>query len=350
MNKTKKHSSGGWRAAASQAEWEGFLADNPKFSVNFTQSYNWGLFYQRMKQAVFWRLFFRGGKPVAGYIAVIQKGKLYSFVSVVGGPALNWLDAGLLASFRDDVAAIGRRYGCHFVSVCPHILDAADLRQAVVAAGFKKAPHGISVEFAGVLDLNLSDEELKANMSQGLRRKIRKAQKDEKVQIRVSKERADAVIFARLHQDHSKIQKYVAYSEARLICQFETYAADDQVLIYIASRDGEILAMNMMFFYGQEASYYYGISTPAGQKHPSAPLLHLEAIAESRRRGLRFYNFWGIARADQTRHRYYGVSQFKRGFGILEHQYLPPQNLILKGWAYPFIWLRITLRRIWRRV
>ena len=351
MKKTKKHSSAdGWRDAASKAEWEGFLADNPSFPVNFTQSYNWGLSYQRMKQAVAWRLFYRGGKPVAGYIAVVQKSQLYNFVFAVGGPALDWLDAELLASFRDDVTAIGRRHGCHFVTICPHILDDAGLRQAAAAAGFKKAPHGISVEFAGVLDLNLSDEELRSNMSQGMRRKIRKAQKDEKIEISVSKKREDAVTFARLHQEHSKIQKYVAYSESRLVCQFETYAADDQALIYISSRNGEILAMNMMFFYGQEVSYYYGISTLSGQKHASAPLLHLEAIAEARRRGLRFYNFWGITRSDQTRHRYYGVSQFKRGFGVLEHQYLPPQNLVLKPLVYPLIWLRITLRRLWRRV
>ena len=351
MRETKKDlSAAGWREAANKDEWESFLAGGQSFGANFTQSYNWGLFQRRLGQPVAWRLFFRQGRPVAGYIAAVQKGRFYSFAAVVGGPAIDWSDGGLLVSFRDDLASFGRRHGCHFAMLCPHVLDSAGRRRAAAAAGFRKAPAGISVEFAGVLDLNLSDEELRAKMSQGMRRKIRKARKDEKIEIGVSDNRREAAAFARLHREHSKIQGYVAFSEKRLVCQFETYAADGQALIYSARRDGEVLAMNMIFFYGREASYHYGVSSLLGQKHSSAPLLHLEAIAEARQRGLRFYNFWGITRADQTRHRYYGVSQFKRGFGVLEHRYLPPQNLVLKPLAYPFIWLLIRLRRIWRRL
>ena len=220
----------------------------------------------------------------------------------------------------------------------------------LAGAGFKKAPMGGSVEFAGVLDLSLSDEQLIANMSQSLRRKIRKAQKDDKIELRASKDRRDAILFAKLHRQHAEIQNYVAYSEKRLICQFETYREADQVLIYVASRDSEVLAMNMIFFYGSEASYLYGVSTSVGQGYSSAPLLHLAALKEAKKRNLNFYNLWGITPLDQPKHRYFGVSQFKRGFGVIEHLYLPPQNLVLKPSLYPFIWLMMTLRRRWRRL
>ena len=350
MMKETKHAASGWRDAENEAEWEDFLAQNNHFQVNFTQSYKWGLSFQRLKRVVSWRLLFKAGRPVAGYIAVIARGKFYNFVSVVGGPAIDWHDPQLLAAFRDDIGSLGRQNACHFVTLCPHILDNIKLRQALAQAGFKKAPMGGSVEFAGVLDLSLSDEQLMANMSQSLRRKIRKTQKDDKIELRVSKDRRDAVLFAQLHRRHAETQNYVAYSEKRLICQFETYLEADQVLIYVATRGAEVLAMNMIFFYGCEASYLYGVSTPAGQGYSSAPLLHLAAIKEAKRRNLKFYNLWGITPLDQPRHRYFGVSQFKRGFGVIEHLYLPPQNLVLKSALYPFIWLMMTLRRRWRRL
>ena len=43
----------------------------------------------------------------------------------------------------------------------------------------KKAPMYLSVEYAGVLDLNKSREEILAGASQGFRRKLRKAEKND---------------------------------------------------------------------------------------------------------------------------------------------------------------------------
>ena len=339
-----------WREAASKKEWQAFLAGLPDWPLNFTQSYNWGWCFKRLGQDVHWRLLGPKGQPVAGYIAVVKRGQLYSFISVVGGPALDWSDGDVLVSFREDLAALGRRYGCHFALVCPHILDDPGLRRRLALSGFRKSPAGISVEFAGVLDLSLSDEQLAANMSQSLRRKIRRARRDSEIKLRVSKTRRDAEQFVSIHRQHAQSYGYVAFNRRNLLSQFEVYAEDDQARMYIAERQGEVLAIIMVFFYGWEASYHYGVSTPLGQRHPSAPLLHLEAIAEAKRRRLRFYNFWGITRTDQTKHRYYGVSQFKRSFGVIEHLYLPPQDVVLKPLAYSLIWPRISLRRIWRHL
>ena len=283
-------------------------------------------------------------------MAVVKRSQLYSFISVIGGPSLDWRDGDVLAAFREDLAGLGRRYGCHFGLVCPHVLDDPEIRRRLAASGFRKSPAGISVEFAGVLDLSLSDDQLMANMSKGLRYKIRQARRDPEIKLRVSRAKRDAERFADIHSEHARRYGYVAFNRRNLLSQFETYAADDQTRMYIAERDGEILSIIMIFFYGSEASFHYGVSTPLGLRYPSSPLLHLEAMAEAKQRGLRYYNLWGIAKKGQTKHRYYGVSRFKRSFGVIEHLYLPPQDIVLKPRAYPLIWLRIRLRRLWRRL
>lgn len=124
-----------------------------------------------------------------------------------------------------------------------------------------------------------------------------------------------------------------------------------EAVLYIAKKDGEILAENFMIFYGNEASYHYGVSSELGTKYSGAPLLHMQAMRDARKRGITRYNFWGIVDEEDTKHRFYGVSVFKRGFGVSELKYLPAHDLILdKKQYYLKTYLIETLRRKIRHV
>ncbi len=126
----------------------------------------------------------------------------------------------------------------------------------------------------------------------------------------------------------------MAFSESFLKKQFEAFAKNNEVLIYTAKKDGEILAQNFIIFYGPEASYHYGVSSELGTKYSAAPLLHMEAMREARKRGIIRYNLWGIVGLDETSHRFYGVSEFKRSFGCDELKYTPAHDLILSPVKY----------------
>ena len=319
-----------WRTVKQPASWEKFIAKHPEYEANFLQSFNWGVFYRRLGQPVWHRLARLRRRPVAGYVAVLETAKFYKFLSIAGGPLLDWRDEALVRGFIADVRTLARQQACAFVRFRPAVADDQSLRQQLASYRLRRSPAPFSVEFAGWLDLSLTDEELRRNMSQSLRRKIRKAQADSAIKISASQLPAEAEEFARLHQIHAGYMGYTAFSSQRLIEQFRVFAAADQAILYSARRQGQILAAIMIFFYGQEASYHFGVSTPLGQKYSSAPLLHLEAILEARRRGLKIYNLWGIAGKDEVKHRYYGLSQFKRSFGLIEHRYLPAHDLVCK--------------------
>ena len=120
--------------------------------------------------------------------------------------------------------------------------------------------------------------------------------------------------------------------------------------LYTAKLGDEILAQNFMIFYGNEASYHYGVSTELGTKYSGAPLLHLQAMHDARAKGIKRYNFWGITALDDTKHRFYGVSQFKRSFGVDELVYLHAHDLVIKPIRYRLDYLLEKLRAKIRHV
>ena len=122
------------------------------------------------------------------------------------------------------------------------------------------------------------------------------------------------------------------------------------MIIYTAKKDGETLAQNFMIFYGPEASYHYGVSSQLGTKYSAAPLLHMEAMKEARKRGCIRYNLWGIVEPEEKSHRFYGVSEFKRSFGCEELRYTPAHDMVLKTFSYQKTKIVETLRKKIRHV
>ena len=232
-----------------------------------------------------------------------------------------------------DIEKQGREQGCVFVRVRPQLPRTDKNMQLLKGLGLKLAPMYLSVEFAGILDLRKSEEEILAGASQGFRRKLRKAEKNEVI---VEKSQDPEVIkdFYRIQLETAERQKFYAFSEDFLEKQFRAFAENDEVVMYIAKLGDEILAMNFIVFYGAEASYHYGVSSGLGTKYSAAPLLHMEAMRDARERGIKRYNLWGIVEKDETEHRFYGVSEFKRSFGCEELRYTPAHDLVLEPTRY----------------
>jgi lipid II:glycine glycyltransferase (peptidoglycan interpeptide bridge formation enzyme) len=60
----------------------------------------------------------------------------------------------------------------------------------------------------------------------------------------------------------------------------------------------------------------------------------MQAMRDARERGIKRYNFWGITGLDETKHRFYGVRQFKRSFGVEELKYLHEHDMIISPAKY----------------
>lgn len=311
--------------------WDGYVSRLNE--ANFLQSWDFYEFHKARGKKIVRRLVYKGSKIVGAYAGVVETARRGRYMAIAGGPLIDFSDGEMVSSVFSDIKEQGKVLGCVFVRVRPQEVLSDNILQVLSNQGLKKASMYLSVEFAGVLDLNKSEEEILAGASQGFRRKLRKAAK---LDIEITADTSDDSIkeFCRLEKLHAERQKYVAFSSDFLKKQFEAFREGGEVLIYTAKFEGKTLAQNFMIFYGPEASYHYGVSSELGTKYSAAPLLHMAAMEEARKRGCTRYNLWGIVEPDEKSHRFYGVSEFKRSFGCEELRYTPAHDMVLKPLQY----------------
>ena len=330
-----------------RTKWDKFVTSHPE--SNFLQSWDFYEFHQARGKKIIRRAVIENGEIIAAYAGVVETAKRGKYLAIAGGPILDWKNRKLVKLVFEDIKKQGKSTSCTFVRVRPQLELSDKSLKLMKELGLKKAPMYLSVEYAGILDLTKSEEEILAGASQGFRRKYRKAQKNN-LEITADTKASSIDEFCRLEKLHATRQKYVAFSNSFLKKQFEAFKQNDEILIYTAKLDGQVLAQNFIIFYGPEASYHYGVSSELGTKYSAAPLLHIKAMEEARKRGCIRYNLWGIVEPNETSHRFYGVSEFKRSFGCQELKYTPAHDMILNPIKYQVTKIVETTRKKIRHV
>ena len=334
--------------AGNRESWDAFITSHKE--SNFLQSWDFYEFHASRGNPITRRIAVNeNGNIIGAYAGVVETAKRGRHLAIAGGPIVDWHCQELVDKIFEDIKNEGKRLKCVFVRVRPQLELSDKSLKLMKEHGFIKAPMYLSVEYAGVLNLEKSEEEILAGASQGFRRKLRKAEKND-IAIEVSNDPKVMKDFCDLETKHAERQGYVPFARSFLTKQFEAFAKNDEVLMYTAKKDGQILAMNFMIFYGPEASYHYGVSSDLGTQYSGAPLMHLKAMEEARKRGIKRYNLWGIVGQDETTHRFYGVSEFKRSFGCEELKYTPAHDFVINKAKYKLTKLIETARKRHRHV
>lgn len=333
--------------ATNREQWDGFVTSHPE--ANFLQSWDYYVFFESRGNQVVRRVVRQNGEIIGAYAGVIEDAKRGRYLAIAGGPILDWDNRTLIDLVFTDMQNMGKIHKCAFVRVRPQLELSDQGLELMHQLGLRQAPMYLSVEFAGVLDLQKDEEEIMKGMRQRLRRALRKGMKNN-IQIKKSTDPKDIHEFYQIELQTAGRHRFVAFSEDYLTKQFAAFAPNGEAVLYTAKYEGEILAQNFMIFYGNEASYHYGVSSELGTKYSGAPLLHMEAMRDARERGIERYNFWGITEETDIHHRFYGVSQFKRGFGVDELKYIPAHDLVLNKFKYALDWTVETLRKRIRHV
>jgi len=328
-------------------EWEAFIAKHEE--ANFLHSWHWGVFHERLGHPVV-RLGFYNESGLLGVMqAIVEPARRGRHMVVPAGPIIDWNNPELVKTWLAALRQVANEKRCLFVRVRPQLLNTPDNQMLFKRLGFHTAPMHVTADLTSQLDLTKTNEELKRGMRKGARYELNRA---EKLRIKVSESSDDQSIdeFYKLQLETSKRQKFVPFSKKFLTEQFKTFAEDNKVVLYGSTYEDKPLAMAFVIFYGSEAAYHYGASTELARDYPGAYAIQWEAIQEARRRGCKRYNFWGVTEHGQTKHRFYGVSVFKRGFGGEDVAYLPARDFIINPTRYPITFLFETARRKIRRL
>lgn len=317
--------------AESRKDWDKFVTSHKE--ANFLQSWDYYEFHASRGNQIVRRIAKEDGKIIGAYAGVVENAKRGRHLAIAGGPILDWKKKKLVDLIFQDIKEQGKAHHCVFVRVRPQLEKSAESYAIFKKHGLKSAPTYLSVEYAAILDLHKSEDEILKNMHRRIRYAVNNA-RNKGFTIEKSQDPKDIHEFYKIQLATARRQNFVSFSEDYLTKQFAAFAKNNEAVLYTAKYNGEILAQNFMIFYGNEASYHYAVSTELGTKLSGSPILHVEAMKDARERKIYRYNLWGIVGEDEKNHRFYGVSFFKRGFGGEEFKYLPAHDLVIIPVAY----------------
>jgi len=305
--------------------WEDFVGSC--FERTFLHSWNWGEFNRAMGNKI-WRLgvyeqIANGESQMANLVgaALIVKiqAKRGTFLFCPHGPVIKYqisnIKYQISKALLDYLKNIAKDERADFIRVAPIWLESEENISIFKKLGFRKAPIHIHPEITWELNIELSEDELLKNMRKTTRYLIKKAQKDG-VKIVQNKNSKTLEIFNKLYQETVNRHRFVPFSPNYIKNEFQSFLNDNQVSLFFAKYQNEIIVSAMIIFWQGIAFYHQGASSQKYPKIPASYLLQWEAIKEAKKRNCQTYDFWGIAPPNsKSSHRFAGVTLFKTGFG-----------------------------------
>lgn len=311
--------------------WENFVTCQPE--SNFLQSFYHGKTHENLGKKVHYLGIYEQDRICGICLGIVEEAKRGRYLSVPGGPLLDWENHSLTSIFFKQIKLIAKKDDCVFIRLRPQIIDNEENRQLMKLNGLKLSPMHLTAEHTLQLDLHLSTEQILAQMRKTTRYEIRQA---EKMGIKVSSTSSPEIIkeFYQVQLETAQRQGFIPFSLAMINAEFKEFSDRGQALIYKSTLNNKPLAYALVIHYPTESSYHLGASTEEGRRFPGAYAIQWQAILDAQKRKIPRYNFWGIVDEGQKNHRFYGVSVFKRGFGGQEIKYLPAHDLVISTLKY----------------
>jgi len=325
----------------SESVWESFLlAHNP---AALFQSWIWGEVQKKAGHTVSRHGVFDGKKLAGIFQTVDVRARRGSFLHVRHGPVLADTDIRVwkqTCAFLKDEA---RRKHMVFVRMNPLIADTTENRTRFTALGMQPAAiHRMDGEHCWVLTLSQTEDAILAGMRKTTRYEIRRAEK-EGVSVRITTAPSDLDAFFSLYRATSDRHGFIPHQGIRE--EFELFAKNNSAVLYLGSHAGTVIAGAIVLYYGGQAIYHHGAS-----QHSRVPVSHgvqWLAIRDAKKRGMKTYNFWGIAPDNAPNHPWNGITVFKKGFGGSDRTYLHAHDLPVSP-LYVIPRLIETIRRVRR--
>ncbi len=326
--------------------WEQFISEQP-FTV-FVQSPEYGKFYEALGEKFFIVGILEDEKVIGGSLVVTTHAKRGNFLYLPYGPFLPDKNSDkALRLFTDYLKKYAKEHGYSFIRVSPFLEETSENKKLFQAAQYKPAPMHVLAEMTWLLDIRQNEETLLKNMNKNHRNLIRRCER-EGVRIQMSTIDANLHNLNTLLDITAKRHKFIRFSEKYIREEYKSFLPDHVTLFEAILPDGTLDSAAIIMFYGKMACYRHSASLGKNTKLPSSYLLQWEVIKEAKRRGMEWYNFWGIAPEEASKkHPFFGITHFKKGFGGQVRNVLHCQDLAV-DLKYYFNWIIESIRKVKR--
>ncbi|XLQ20054.1 MAG: lipid II:glycine glycyltransferase FemX [Candidatus Moraniibacteriota bacterium] len=198
---------------------------------------------------------------------------------------------------------------------------------------YKKAPHDMQPKENFIIDISKSEDDLLSEMKSKTRYNVRLAQR-KGVKIFTTLDKKHIKTFCDLVEKTAN-RKDVSFHNREHYEKIITKIPGDIIKLYVAEYEGEIIAANIISFYGGVATYLHG-ATSDNNRNVMAPfLLQWQAIKDAKERDFNWYDFGGVF-PDSIDGGKQGITRFKMGFSPKTEIFktLGSYDVVLKGFKY----------------
>lgn len=199
--------------------------------------------------------------------------------------------------------------------------------------GFIKAFEETQPEYRQIIDISPSEEEILSQMKEKGRYNIKIAQR-KGVQVRPS---ANVDAFYQLFKTTAKRNGFKIRPKNYFQTLLDKLGADGYAELLEARFENQVIAAEIVIYFGETASYLYGASSNESRETMAPYLLHLEAIRRAKQKGCKYYDLLAVAPEGEEKlaspeggHKYAGISRFKRQFGGRTVQIIGGYDLVFK--------------------
>lgn len=294
---------------------EQFIEQNPK--GHFMQSEKWGKVKVDWERTVVTSTDSDGN--IKGAVAVLVR-KLpmlpYTMMYAPRGPVCGIDDADTLNDLTDKINKLAAEKKAYIFKIDPDIeVENTAFIDKMKAAGYKRKHsenfEGIQPNFVVRLDVeNKTEDELMASFHSKTRYNIRVAVR-KGVEVTVGT-REDLPRFTEIMNETGQRDGFVV----RSLDYFERMydALGENVRLYVARHEGNIIAGTLAIQYGDKVWYLYGASSNQARNVMPNYLLQWEMIKWALETNCRIYDFRGVSGDDDPLNPLSGLYRFKSGF------------------------------------
>ncbi len=279
--------------------------------LSFLQDFEYGEIEKNLGNEVLRLGFFEndllGVCQLIGYQGKLKKGLVCHHGPVIKDGASKEKTLEALLSFLKE-NNYHRKY--HFLRINPiwqesEIFDFKKL-------GFRLAPTYAVSENFWIKEIK-SDEEMLKEMNESHRKLVLESLKKPYLEIEKTNDLNKIDIFLEIYKDLAERKNFVPYSDGFIKKEFEIFSKENKALLFLGKVEGKYYSGALIIFSHSIAFYHHSASYPI--KEPLNYKIQWEIIQEAKKKGCKFYNFWGIAKRETKDHPWYGLTQFKKGFG-----------------------------------
>lgn len=241
------------------------------------------------------------------WLGVVRRAGPFRYLYLPFGPTLRGPEA--LAAAASSARGRARAAGCAFLRLEPDLVTPAEL-SALHAAQVRSRQHQHTLR----LHIEADADTLRKGLNRGHRSRINTAEK-RGVSIEQVSEPAEIADFIGLLRQTETRAAFYSHDDRYYHAIADELMPTDEAVLYYARAGGSRVAGALLFDYGDTRYYAFAASDTGKRSLMPAPPLVWRAILDGRDKGMRWFDFWGIAPPDRPDHGWASITEFKRGFG-----------------------------------